>query len=97
MVLHYWYFKYKIPEFLLPKEATLDMAKRLIAYKQKISEQWLEKKNNDIINLHKNKKERFKKYYYIRDVLNNPIDPIFNFPEIFLSIFLKASRDIEIL
>ena len=23
------------------------MAKRLIAYKQKISEQWLEKKNND--------------------------------------------------
>ena len=38
---------YKLPEFLLPEEVTLDMAKRLIAYKQKISEQWLEKKNND--------------------------------------------------
>ena len=35
---------YKLPEFLLPEEVTLDMAKRLIAYKQKISEQWLEKK-----------------------------------------------------
>ena len=32
---------YKLPEFLLPEEVTLDMAKRLIAYKQKISEQWL--------------------------------------------------------
>ena len=38
---------YKIPEFLLPEEVTLDMAKRLIAYKQKISEEWLEKKNKD--------------------------------------------------
>ena len=35
---------YKLPEFLLPEEVTLDMAKRIIAYKQKISEQWLEKK-----------------------------------------------------
>jgi topoisomerase IA-like protein len=38
---------YKIPEFLLPEEVTLDMAKRLIAYKQKISEEWLEKKTNE--------------------------------------------------
>ena len=38
---------YKIPEFLLPEEVTLDMAKRLIAYKQKISEEWLEKKNKE--------------------------------------------------
>ena len=38
---------YKLPEFLLPEEVTLDMAKRLIAYKQKISEEWLEKKNKD--------------------------------------------------
>ena len=36
---------YKIPEWLEPDEITLDMAKRLIAYKQKISEEWLEKKN----------------------------------------------------
>ena len=35
---------YKIPEWLNPDEVTLDMAKRLIAYKQKISEEWLEKK-----------------------------------------------------
>ena len=38
---------YKIPEWLKPDEVTLDMAKRLIAYKQKISEQWLEKKNSN--------------------------------------------------
>ena len=37
---------YKLLEFLLPEEVTLDMAKRIIAYKQKISEQWLEKKEN---------------------------------------------------
>ena len=35
---------YKLPEFLLPEEVTLEMAKRIISYKQKISEQWLEKK-----------------------------------------------------
>ena len=38
---------YKIPEWLEPDEITLDMAKRLIEYKQKISEEWLEKKNNN--------------------------------------------------
>ena len=38
---------YKIPDWLNPDEVTLDMAKRLIAYKQKISEEWLEKKNKD--------------------------------------------------
>ena len=37
---------YKIPEWLEPEEMTLDMAQRLIAYKQKISEEWLEKKNS---------------------------------------------------
>ena len=38
---------YKIPEWLEPEEISLDMAKRLIAYKQKISEEWLEKKCNN--------------------------------------------------
>ena len=38
---------YKIPEYLLPEEVTLDMAKRLIAYKQKMSEEWIENKNNE--------------------------------------------------
>ena len=38
---------YKLPEFLLPEEVNLDMAKRIIACKQKISEQWLEKKNSN--------------------------------------------------
>ncbi len=37
---------YKIPEWLKPEEITLDMAERLIAYKKKISEVWLEKQNN---------------------------------------------------
>ncbi len=35
---------YKIPEWLNPDEVTLDMAKRSIIYKQKISEEWLGKK-----------------------------------------------------
>ena len=39
---------YKIPEWLNHDEVTIDMAKRLIAYKQKISEEWLEKKNSTI-------------------------------------------------
>ena len=39
---------YKIPEWLEPEEITLVMAQRLIAYKQKISEQWLEKSTNDL-------------------------------------------------
>ena len=39
---------YKIPEWLNHDEVTIHMAKRLIAYKQKISEEWLEKKNNTI-------------------------------------------------
>jgi len=38
---------YKIPEWLEPEEITLDMAKRLIEYKQKISEKWLEKSTNN--------------------------------------------------
>ena len=38
---------YKIPEWLNPDEVTLDMAKRLTAYKQKISEEWQEKKNKE--------------------------------------------------
>jgi len=38
---------YKIPDWLNPDEVTLDMAKRLIAYKQKISEEWFEKKNKE--------------------------------------------------
>jgi len=41
---------YKQPEFLLPEEVTLDMAKHLIAYKQKISQQWLEKQKQKIEN-----------------------------------------------
>ena len=39
---------YKLPEWLNPDEVSLDMAKRLIAYKQKISEEWLEMKNSTI-------------------------------------------------
>ncbi len=35
---------YQLREFLLAEEISLDMAKRIMAYKQKISEQWLEKK-----------------------------------------------------
>ena len=38
---------YKIPEWLNPDEVTLDMAERLIAYKKKISKEWLEKQNNN--------------------------------------------------
>ncbi len=37
---------YKIPEWSEPEEVTLDMAKRLIAYKQKISGKRIEKKTD---------------------------------------------------
>ena len=37
---------YKIPEWLKPEEIRLDMTIRLIEYKKKISEQWLEKQEN---------------------------------------------------
>ena len=47
VIITYGKKNYKIPEWLEPDEITLDMAKRLIAYKQKISEEWLEKKNNN--------------------------------------------------
>ncbi len=36
---------YKFPEWLLPEEVTLDMAKRLIAYKQKYQKNGLKRKN----------------------------------------------------
>jgi len=39
---------YKIPEWLNHDEVTIEMAKRLIAYKQKISGEWLKKKNSTI-------------------------------------------------
>jgi len=32
---------YKLPEYLLPEEVTLDMAKRIIEYKKKMSKQYL--------------------------------------------------------
>ncbi len=41
---------YEISEWQNPNDVTLDMAKRLIAYKQKITEEWFEKKNNETKN-----------------------------------------------
>ena len=38
---------YKILEWLNPDEVTLSMVERLMAYKKKISEEWLEKQNNN--------------------------------------------------
>jgi hypothetical protein len=35
---------------VLPEEVTLDLAIRLIAYEQKISEHWLDKKNDETKN-----------------------------------------------
>ena len=32
---------YKLPEYLLPEEVTLDMAQRIIEYKKKMSKQYL--------------------------------------------------------
>ena len=42
-----WKKNYKIPEWLKPEEVTLDVVQRLIAYKNILSEQWLEKNNKD--------------------------------------------------
>ncbi len=35
-------------------------------------------------------------HYRIRVVLNSPIDPMFNYPEIFLSNVIKTSKEIKI-
>ncbi len=51
--------------------------------------------NNEIMNLCQNEKELFNKHNYIRVVLNNPIDRIFNFPETFLSHVIKTSKEIK--
>lgn len=37
---------YKIPEWLKPEELSIDMAKRFIAYRQKITTEWNEKQSN---------------------------------------------------
>jgi hypothetical protein len=41
--------------------------------------------NNEIFDLYKDKEEPFNMHYNIRVVLNNPIDPMFYFPVIFLT------------
>ena len=40
---------YKIPEWLKPKEITLSIAERYIAYKKKISEEWNNNKENVLL------------------------------------------------
>ncbi len=37
---------YKIPEWLNPNEVTLDMAKRVVDYKQNIQSEWNEKQSS---------------------------------------------------
>jgi hypothetical protein len=49
------------------------------------------------MNFYQDKKELFNAHYNIKVVLNNPIDPMFNLPEIGLCHVFKSSKDIKIL
>ncbi len=42
---------------------------------------------------YQDKNELHNTHYYIRVVLNNSIDPMFNLPEIFLSHVLKTNKE----
>jgi len=52
---------------------------------------------NEIVLFYKDKRELFESHYYIKVVLNNPIDREYNFPEIFFSHVIKTDREINFL
>ncbi len=52
---------------------------------------------NEIIIFYQDKEELFKMHYHIKVVLHNPIDPMFNFPEIFFSSVIRTSDEIKLL
>jgi hypothetical protein len=52
---------------------------------------------NEIIIFYQDKEELFKMHYHIKVVLHNPIDPMFNFPEIFFSSVIRTKDEIYIL
>ncbi len=43
------------------------------------------------------KGELFKMHYHIKVVLHNPIDPMFDFPEIFFSRVIRTNDEIKFL
>ena len=52
---------------------------------------------NEIVIFYKDKRELFESHYYIKVVLNNPIDRQYNFPEIFFSSVIRTSDEIKLL
>ena len=48
---------------------------------------------NEIMTFYQDKRELFQMHYYIKVVLHNPIDPMFNFPEIFFSSVIRTSDE----
>jgi hypothetical protein len=50
-----------------------------------------------MMNSYQDKKELFEMHYNIRVVLNNPIVPIFDFPELCLTRVIRTSKEIKFL
>ncbi len=50
----------------------------------------------EIINLYQEKKQ-FRMHNYIRVVLNKPMDPKFNFPELYLENIIRTNKGIKFL
>ena len=54
-------------------------------------------KKNEIVIFYQDKKELFELHYYIKVVLNNPIDREYNFPELNLLHIIKSNNEINFL
>ena len=53
--------------------------------------------NNEIFKFYQYKGELFKIHYHLKVVLHNPIDPIFNFPELLFSRVIRTNHEINFL
>jgi hypothetical protein len=52
---------------------------------------------NEIVIFYQDKKELFESHYFIKVVLNNPIDREYNFPELNLLHIIKSNNEINFL
>ena len=52
---------------------------------------------NEIRVFYQDKKELFKEHYYIKVILHSPIDPMYNFPQIFFSQVIRTRDEIKFL
>ena len=49
--------------------------------------------NNEIINSYKNNKDLFRAHYYVKVVLNGPVDTCINYTELILTDVIKSEKE----